>query len=52
VTRVLLDREATLGRVPDDGWLPRWLGKDPSAVVAFTSGNLSHDIAPMEVRTP
>jgi hypothetical protein len=50
VTRVLLDREATLGRAPDDVWLPRWLGEDRSAVVASTSGNLPDDVAPMVVR--
>jgi serine phosphatase RsbU (regulator of sigma subunit)/DNA-binding MarR family transcriptional regulator len=37
VTRALLDREATVGRAPDDAWLPRWLGADRpwgSAVIA------------------
>jgi serine phosphatase RsbU (regulator of sigma subunit) len=42
VTRALLDREATIGRAPDDAWLPRWLGDDRpwgSAVIApVTSG--------------
>ena len=50
MTRVLLDREATLARAPDDGSLPRSPGEDRSAVVAFTSGNLSDDIALMVVR--
>ena len=37
VTRALLDREAAIGRAPDDAWLPRWLGDDrpwDSAVIA------------------
>ena len=30
VSRALLHREATLGRPPADGWVPRWLGDDRS----------------------
>ena len=42
VTRVLLDREATIGHAPDDVWLPRWLGEGPAwrsaVIVPIASG--------------